>query len=388
MSHSYETCAAVAKKTAAEAERVGNASKMATSKTATLTAVQAMAKAFTSLQKDVGQSQVPTPSQIRAASAECARRASLAARSGQESPWTVRHKRLGKKLMVFVDTCLPTSNTPPPPTPRAKSTNVVGRLENIQGQGHTSLYGRYKGMQEELIVGNIADQQVQAVVSAANGELKPTGGVAAALSKRGGALYDRIVKMALQGRGRSVPAMKCCVTAGGELPARTVIHAVGVQADDYEDEAALRMDTMQAVYSALNTATELGLKEVALPAIGAGAFGVPLPVAARAAADALLSMTKDNIPTGVPGLKVVRWVLSSKEAIREFAAAFSEVGLVMKNRPITPRSKLAPRLSVLDSDEASTDEFCNEVGSKKAPTNDSATGNESKGPVRGRVRWK
>lgn len=133
-------------------------------------------------------------------------------------------------------------------------------------------------MQVELIVGNIADQQVQAVVSAANGELKPANDVAAALSKKDGALYDRTVELALQERRRPVPAMNFCVTAGGELAAYTVIHAVGMQADDYDDEVILRMDTMQVVYSALYTATELGLKQVALPTIEAGAFGVPLPL--------------------------------------------------------------------------------------------------------------
>lgn len=76
-------------------------------------------------------------------------------------------------------------------------------------------------------------------------------------------------------------------------------------------------------------------------------------------------MTKDNIPTGVAGLKLVRWVLSSKEALREFAATFGEAVVVTKDRPITQRSKLAPRLSVSESDEVSTDEFCSEMNSKK-----------------------
>jgi O-acetyl-ADP-ribose deacetylase (regulator of RNase III) len=67
------------------------------------------------------------------------------------------------------------------------------------------------------------------VVSAANGDLKPFGGVAAALSRRGGALYDRICKMAIRERGRPMPATNCCVTRGGELSARNVIHAVGVR---------------------------------------------------------------------------------------------------------------------------------------------------------------
>jgi hypothetical protein len=103
-SRGCETRAATAKKAATEGESAGSATahKMAAGKLATPAAAQAMAREFASLQKGMGESQ-PTFSQLRAASAVCASRASLATGSGHESPLKMQQVR---QLIVFVGTCL------------------------------------------------------------------------------------------------------------------------------------------------------------------------------------------------------------------------------------------------------------------------------------------
>jgi O-acetyl-ADP-ribose deacetylase (regulator of RNase III) len=373
-SHGYETRFATAKKAATEGESAGSATthKMAADKLATPAAAQAMAREFASLQKGVGSQ--PTPSQIRAASAERARRASLAARSGHESPW--QGKQVSKEAVdgvrrhLFADI-----GTPPPPTPKTNMADAEVKVKGTQGQGHMTLYGCYDGIQIELTVGNIADQQVQAIVSAANGELKPRGGVASALSKKGGALYDRICNLTIRDRGRPVPVTNCCVTAGGQLPARTVIHAVGVRAEDCHSDDEMRDGTMRTVYNALDTAVTLGLKEVAIPAIGAGAFHIPLRIAARAAAAALMDMTSDTVPTGTPGLKLIRWVLADAETQREFAAAFAEAGVALSGKPTTPRSKLTKQREAGSSEDVSGDGMSTDEGSSGSSTEE--TGHEA-----------
>jgi hypothetical protein len=88
---------------------------------------------------------------------------------------------LGKQLIVFVGTFLLNLT-------HCHHPHQHGRRLG-QDQGHMTWYGCYDGIQVKLAVGNIANQQVQAVVSAANGELKPRGGVAVALSKKRGALF-------------------------------------------------------------------------------------------------------------------------------------------------------------------------------------------------------
>jgi O-acetyl-ADP-ribose deacetylase (regulator of RNase III) len=380
-SHGYETRAAAARK--ADGESAGNATthKMAADKLATPAAAQVMAREFASLQKGVGSQ--PTPSQIRAASAERARRASLAARSGHESPW--QGKQVSKEAVdgvrrhLFADI-----GTPPSPTPKTNMADAEAKVNGTQGQGHMTLYGCYDGIQIELTVGNIADQQVQAIVSAANGELKPRGGVASALSKKGGALYDRICNLTIRDRGRPVPVTNCCVTAGGQLPARTVIHAVGVRAEDCHSDDEMRDGTKRTVYNALDTAVTLGLKEVAIPAIGAGAFHIPLHIAARAAAAALMDMTSDTVPTGTPGLKLIRWVLADAETQREFAAAFAEAGVALSGKPTTPRNKLtkqceARRRGDVSRDDMATDESSSDSSAEETRHKLTQSGSESTG---------
>jgi hypothetical protein len=44
-----------------------------------------------------------------------------------------------------------------------------------------------------------------------------------------------------------------CVTGGGELPARNVIHAVGVRAEECSDADSMYSDTMKTVFNALDT---------------------------------------------------------------------------------------------------------------------------------------
>jgi O-acetyl-ADP-ribose deacetylase (regulator of RNase III) len=329
----------------------------------------AVASEFARLRTDTGEKQ-PTPAQIRAASVERARLAKQVIDDPEigKSRGRIPHEEDRARRQLMSD-----FNTPSPVPTRPETKRMGGAVSSRTPS--TTQYGRYEDIRIELTVGNIADQSLQAVVNAANDELKPLGGVAAALSKRGGALFDRICKLAIRDRGRPIPATNCYVTAGGELPARTVIHAVGVHADACDDEQHMCEQTMRTVFNALDTAVTLGLREVALPAIGAGAFRVPLPVAARAAAAALLSMTSDTVPTGTPGLKLIRWVLADAKAQRKFAAAFTEAGITMSDRPVTPRRRLVKQREAGSSEDVSGDDVSTDEGSSGSPTEE--TGHEA-----------
>jgi O-acetyl-ADP-ribose deacetylase (regulator of RNase III) len=314
---------------------------------ATRSAAHALAGEFARLRHDTGNEQ-PTPAQIRAASAERAR--SIRHANVVQSP----NRAVDPRVEDNARRQLLAEFEARPLTSKDATTQSKGRAEGSKTQSAT-LYGRYEDTCVELVVGDIADQTAQAVVSAANGDLKPVGGVAAALSRRGGALYDRICKMAIRERGRPVPATNCCVTGGGELPARNVIHAVGVRAEECSDADSMYSDTMRTVFNALDTAVTLGLRELALPAIGAGAFNIPLPIAAQAAAEALLCMTSDNLPTGVPGLRLVRWVLPDVKTQHVFATAFTRAGIEMKDKPSKPSRKLMKPHKARYMDDLSTD---------------------------------
>jgi O-acetyl-ADP-ribose deacetylase (regulator of RNase III) len=131
----------------------------------------------------------------------------------------------------------------------------------------------------EIIEGDITSLAVDAIVNPANESLQLGAGVAGAIRRRGGHTIqeecDRIGHCAV---GDAV------VTAGGNLRARWVIHAVGPvwQGGEFGEEMLLAA----AVRSALRRAEEVGAKSVALPAISAGIFGFPVDRVAEIAVEA------------------------------------------------------------------------------------------------------
>jgi len=71
------------------------------------------------------------------------------------------------------------------------------------------------------------------------------------------------------------------ITTGGNLPARHVIHTVGPiwRGGNLGEDVMLA----EAYRNSLLLAEQQGLKTVAFPAISTGAYGYPLPEAARVA---------------------------------------------------------------------------------------------------------
>ena len=129
-----------------------------------------------------------------------------------------------------------------------------------------------EGTNLELIEGDITDLDVDAIVNAANGNLQLGSGVAGAILEKGGASIqeecDRI---------GSTPVGTAVLTGGGALKARHVIHAVGPQMGEGEEDRKLA----SAIRSSLALADRHGLRSIALPAISTGVFGFPIDRCAR-----------------------------------------------------------------------------------------------------------
>ncbi len=129
-----------------------------------------------------------------------------------------------------------------------------------------------EGTQLELAEGDITDLEVDAIVNAANEELKLGTGVAGAIREKGGPSIqeecDRI---------GGTPVGTAVLTGGGELKARHVIHAVGPQMGEGDEDRKLQ----SAIRSSLALADRHGLKSIALPAISTGNFGYPMDRCAR-----------------------------------------------------------------------------------------------------------
>jgi O-acetyl-ADP-ribose deacetylase len=136
-----------------------------------------------------------------------------------------------------------------------------------------------------LEFGDITEQQVDAVVNAANSTLLGGGGVDGAIHRRGGPAILAACRELRAGAHRDgLPEGRAVATTAGNLPARWVIHTVGPVWSRQEDRSAL----LASCYTAsLRVADELGARSVAFPAVSTGAFGWPADDAARIAVAAV-----------------------------------------------------------------------------------------------------
>jgi O-acetyl-ADP-ribose deacetylase (regulator of RNase III) len=164
-------------------------------------------------------------------------------------------------------------------------------------------------MRVEIVRGDITEQDVDAVVNAANSGLMGGGGVDGAILRAGGPA-QHAARRELRDRIGSLPTGSAAATAAGEMRAQWVIHVVGPVWHPQEDRSAL----LEAGYrEALRVADELGARTVAFPAVSAGVYGWPM----ASAADIAVATVHDT-PTQV---EEVRFVLFSDDAHREFTRA-------------------------------------------------------------------
>ena len=132
------------------------------------------------------------------------------------------------------------------------------------------------GQSLQLVQGDITTEEVDAIVNAANEHLQHGGGVAWAISKRGGPTIQKESDEWIRKNGLVSHAHPAW-TSGGFLPAKYVIHAVGPVWGAGNEDSKLT----GAVSGSLRTANELNCSSISLPAISTGIFGFPKERAAR-----------------------------------------------------------------------------------------------------------
>lgn len=161
-----------------------------------------------------------------------------------------------------------------------------------------------------VVLGDITQQKVDAVVNAANRAMRGGGGVDGAIHRAGGPGLLEDCK------GRfpdGLPTGGAGWTTGGDLPARWVIHVVGPNWTRGERDRSL----LTSCYSgALAVADELGARTVAFPLVSAGVYGWPREDAIRAAVETLRATSTDVTET--------RLVAFGHDAYDEINAVVSE----------------------------------------------------------------
>ncbi|MBV8056216.1 MAG: macro domain-containing protein [Deltaproteobacteria bacterium] len=159
--------------------------------------------------------------------------------------------------------------------------------------------------------GDITETEADAIVNAANTDLKLGAGVAGAIRTKGGPLIQQECdKLSPVRLGDAV------ITGGGNLPARYVIHAASMRLGGRTTEPNLR----EATRNSLLRAKEKSLKSIAFPAIGTGIAGFPLD----RCAEVMGAEVRDHLK-GETSLEQVEFVLYDKPSLYMFQHAFAKV---------------------------------------------------------------
>ena len=136
---------------------------------------------------------------------------------------------------------------------------------------------------------DITTLSVDAIVNAANEQLAPGAGVCGAIHRAAGPALARACA-ALGG----CPTGSARITAGFNLPARHVIHAVGPM---WQGGGAAEPELLASAYrSSMQLAAEHGLRSIAFPAISTGIYGYPLRPATEIAVETVLAQLGEGSP--------------------------------------------------------------------------------------------
>jgi O-acetyl-ADP-ribose deacetylase (regulator of RNase III) len=172
----------------------------------------------------------------------------------------------------------------------------------------------------ELVLGDIVNQQVDAIVNAANSQLAGGGGVDGAIHQAAGpSLLQWCQEIPPNADGHRCPTGEIRVTKAANLSAQWVIHAVGpVYQQEQHDKVA---EQLRAVHwQALEAAADLGCQSIAFPAISTGVYRFPV---ARAAPIVLQVACQFLLQNRTP--QDIRWILFNKSHWQVFQQTLQEL---------------------------------------------------------------
>jgi O-acetyl-ADP-ribose deacetylase (regulator of RNase III) len=165
----------------------------------------------------------------------------------------------------------------------------------------------------EIIEGDITQQDTEAIVNAANEQLRVGGGVDGAINRAGGP--------EIQKEARQIgycPTGQAVITTGGNLKATYVIHTVG---PIYQNGLSGEPQLLASCYrESLKLASAKGIKSLAFPSISTGIYGYPMADAARTALSTVNAYLQEH-----SDIKLVRFVLFGQSAFEAYTAALQKV---------------------------------------------------------------
>ncbi|GAB6188722.1 hypothetical protein JCM30566_04610 [Marinitoga arctica] len=164
---------------------------------------------------------------------------------------------------------------------------------------------KFNNLYFKIVIGDLTQENVDAIVNAANSYLAHGGGVAAAISRKGGPVIQKESDEYIKKHG-IIKTGEVGITSGGNLKAKYVIHSVGpVWHGGKENEDKFLYN---AIFNSLKISERLKIKSISFPAISTGIFGYPFVKACEIYLKAILDFSKEN-----NSLKEVRFCFLDKK---------------------------------------------------------------------------
>ena len=163
-----------------------------------------------------------------------------------------------------------------------------------------------------LIKGDITDQNVDVIVNPANSGLKHGGGVAGAIVRKGGKIIQRE-----SDKIGFVPVGASVITTSGELPCQAIIHTVGPQMGEGNEDFKLS----KSIHSSLSLASDNSYKSISIPAISSGIFGFPKDRCANILLDESMRFLQNNNTT----LETIEFCIIDNETLFHFKNKFKKL---------------------------------------------------------------
>lgn len=170
---------------------------------------------------------------------------------------------------------------------------------------------KYRDTVINVLMGDITDEKVDAIVNAANNTLLGGGGVDGAIHGKGGrTILDQCKKIG------GCPTGEARITTAGNLPAKYVIHTVGpIYGLHVASEEFL---LYSAYFNSLKLASEYKLKSISFPSISTGAYGYPVEEGVKVAIKAVKEFLDIN-----EGIEIINFVLYSEKNYEVYLENFN-----------------------------------------------------------------
>ena len=175
----------------------------------------------------------------------------------------------------------------------------------------------YKGIDIEIVKGDITSVEAEAIVNTSNTKLVMDSEVASAIKKKGGV---EIEKEAMA-KG-PIPVGEVIFTSGGKLDTKYIIHAANMEFDDKKMTDIIKI--REATKNSLICAEEHDIKSIALPAMGTGIGEFPTELCA----ETMINAIKNYIDDAHPKIEKIILVAYNEVCYDDFRLKLKEAKII------------------------------------------------------------